>query len=108
MIAISVVFALIGVVLAWHFGEGIIVISTSIIGSYLFMKGLADFLGNYPDVSTIYADMTEKNWDDLEHQFTQWFWVYFTIFVVSVFVCIWYQRRNLTDVDDEMKKQNTD
>merc|ERR1712224_4383 len=104
MLATSVVFALIGVILAWQFGEGIIIISTSIIGSYLFMKGLADFLGSYPDVEKIYNDMTEKKWDDLEDQFTQWFWVYFSIFVFSCFFCIWYQRRNYVDVDDEMKK----
>lgn len=49
MIATAVFFALIGVLLAWQFGDGICIISTAIIGSYLFMKGLADFLGNYPD-----------------------------------------------------------
>lgn len=48
-------FAALGCVLAWYYAQTVVTLSTALIGSLMFMKGLASFLGNYPDISVIYT-----------------------------------------------------
>lgn len=50
--------AMIGVCLTYYFKENIVILSTSFIGSYLFIRGISIFIGGYPSEYELYTEMS--------------------------------------------------
>ena len=68
--------------LSFKFSNAVVLIMTSVIGSYEFMRGVSYFLGGYPDMAEIFADL-ENNLplNDMNNMF----WIYLCLFLfVSV------------------------
>jgi len=49
--------AIVGCILASHFREDVIIVSTSLIGSYIFVRGISMFAGGYPDEVTMFKEL---------------------------------------------------
>lgn len=88
MIAVAIVFAIMGAVLALKNAKMIVVLSTSLIGSYWFMKGLSYFIGGYPNEAEIYSALANDL--SLEGYLTNMFWMYLAILIGGFCFCIWY------------------
>lgn len=84
---ISCVMAAIGCVLSCFFGKGIVLLSTSFIGSYLFMRSWTLFFpGYYPsEAEIIEADFVIAN--------EAIFWTFIAVFVVSFIVSVIFQTK---------------
>lgn len=50
--------AMIGVCLAYYFSENIVILSTSFIGSYLFIRGISMIFGGYPSEMELYNEIS--------------------------------------------------
>lgn len=77
MITFSIVFAILGGLVAFKFSKWVVLLSTSGIGSYAFMRGWSMFLGGFPTESEMMADL--QSGEDLD--LTWAFWVYFALFI---------------------------
>jgi len=55
MLASGIVFAIIGAFVAYKNAAAIVILSTALIGSYWFMRGLSDFIGGYPNEGAIFV-----------------------------------------------------
>ena len=77
MIVFSIAFAALGGFLAFKFSKMVVLISTSGIGSYAFMRGWSFFLGGLPSESEMMSDL--KNGYELD--LTWAFWVYLALFI---------------------------
>jgi len=88
MIAVAVVFAIIGSVLALKNAKMIVIFSTALIGSYWFMKGLSAFIGGYPNEAEIYSALANDL--SLEGYLTNMFWMYLAILIGSFCFCTWW------------------
>ena len=84
---IAVGCAIVGAVLALYLGLPLVIASTSLVGSYLFMRSWTLFFpGSYPSEEALIAS---KGQDALEMDTL--FWVYVSVFVVTFLVSITYQ-----------------
>jgi len=96
---ISVVMAIIGCVAAVYVGMPLVMTSTSLVGSYLFMRSWTLFFpGNYPSE----AELIDSKGGDLE--IDAFFWVFISIFVVSFIGSLAFQCKYATphkELDDE-------
>ena len=76
---ISVVFAILGCLITVYLGIKVVMVSTSLVGSYLFMRSWTFFFPNqYPSL----AEMVEFSSDDFKNLDAQ-FWVFIGVFVFS-------------------------
>lgn len=99
---ISIVMAGVGCALACFLGKTVVLTSTSMVGSYLFMRSWTLFFpGNYPNETELANDTTE-----LELSGT--FWIFIAVFLVGfagsvAFQCRWAQTHEELDDDDDFK-----
>jgi len=82
--------------LSFRFANAVVLIMTSVIGAYEFMRGVSYFLGGYPDMAVIFADL-ENNLplDDMNNMF----WIYLCLFLFVSVAGIVYQIRNNEEHD---------
>jgi len=66
----------------------LVLIGTSIIGSYWFTRGLGNFFGSYPNESAIWAALSAG--EDLDEYLNDWFWIYFGTFIAALIICLVY------------------
>jgi hypothetical protein len=64
---------------------------TSMMGSYLFMRGWTYYFGGYPSEVDMYYDMINPEYTDLE--FTTAFWVYVALFFAGIYAFVYIQTR---------------
>lgn len=84
---ISVLMAVIGCVLSCYLGKALVLISTSLIGSYMFMRAWTLFFpGNYPSE----AELIDP---DSELELNAIFWVFIGVFGVSLITSIIFQTK---------------
>ena len=82
---ISCLMGAIGCFLSCFFGKALVMIATSGIGSYLFMRSWTIFYpGHYPNE----ADLMEENYD---YEYDSIFWVFIAVFVVCWPLSMLYQ-----------------
>ena len=100
-----VVFVLAGGMIAWKRGEWCTLFATSIIGGYLFMRGLTEFFGKYPSESTMFAKA--KNGTALA--VSPIVWVYYAVFVIAcIFFYLWQTKLWGKEKKSEKAKQSDD
>ena len=104
---ISCLMGAIGCLLSCCFGKGIVMVSTSGIGSYLFMRSWTLFFpGSYPSEESL---IESKGADALEMDAL--FWMYVGIFIVSFIVSLTFQcnySNKEKELDDHFAKQDKD
>jgi hypothetical protein len=83
---ISCILAIIGCIAAVYFGMPVVMLSTSLVGSYLFMRSWTLFFpGNYPSES----ELIDSKGEDLD--MGPIFWVFIGVFAVSFAFSLTYQ-----------------
>ena len=91
--------AVLGCVFAYHYGRSLVLYSTAMVGSYLFMRSWTLFFpGHYPSE----MDLVNGNYRKLDDDF----WMFFGVFVISFAFSSWYQHRYYHghgDLDDAFK-----
>ena len=96
---ISGIFAIIGFIAAIRYGRPVVMFSTSLVGSYLFMRAWTLlFPGNFPSESELFEG---KNFDT-----EPIFWAFIAIFAVSFAISFTYQHkyaRHHHELDDHFK-----
>ena len=88
MILFSVVCAVIFGFLSFRFSKQVVLLATSLIGSYAFMRGLTYFIGGYPQEAVIFDNLVKHQ--ELEG-FSELFWIYIAIFVCGFLASMYYQ-----------------
>lgn len=100
---ISVLMAIIGCILAIYLGLPLVMVATSLVGSYLFMRSWTLFFpGNYPSESQLIASKGEDSLD-----MGGIFWLYIGIFIVCFAVTLTVQckyGKNHQELDDHFTK----
>ena len=79
LILISIAFAIIGGIFSWRNGKEIVLYGTSLIGSYIFMRGIAAFYGGFPDLGAVFSGEEELDYPAL-------FALSLAIFIISFVV----------------------
>jgi len=93
-------FAILGAILAMLLTNSIVIISTSLLGSYLFFRGLSMFFGGFPTEVEVYNQIKTDTAD-----FTTTFLIYLVGIIVLGFVCIifQYKEKKAESGDDQYK-----
>lgn len=91
---ISAAVAAIGCLLACYLGKPVVLLSTSLVGSYMFMRAWTLFFpGHYPSEQELVSDYSDISYD--------WqFWVFIATFVVSFIGSACYQKQAGEEHDD--------
>ncbi|CAI2370167.1 unnamed protein product [Moneuplotes crassus] len=108
---VSVLWVLMGVfglafaIMSFFWYNYIVIICTSILGSYFFVRGIALMAGGYPNEFTIYGNIASKTFEGMPATF----WVYVASMVVAcalgIFIQIKIKRReNKPETDDVYKR----
>ena len=85
---------LIGAFIGYKLNDPIIVLSTSVLGGYLTMRGLSLFLGHYPDEKLIIDLIKNKEWGQLKEMRDNWIYGYLGLWIVIAIVGIYMQCKN--------------
>ena len=86
-----------------------IIISTSIIGGYMVIKGISIFAGKFPDESEIIALIKAKEYDQLKEMMTWHVYLYLVGWLILTIGGIFLQGRickNMTDSDFTGEKKD--
>jgi len=87
MAAFAISFALIGGWCSWRFSRDVVLLGTSLVGSYAFMRGLSYFFGGYPNEAELFADLKNNiPLDDMNNAF----WIYLAIFLFGMITGTYY------------------
>ena len=85
---IACIAAIVGCVLALYIGMPLVLVSTSLVGSYLFMRSWTLFFpGSYPSEQALVSSKDEEEID----MNSGFFWLYVGIFIVSFCISLTYQ-----------------
>jgi hypothetical protein len=98
---ISVLTAAVGCVASCYLGKAIVLLSTSLVGAYLFMRSWTLFFpGNYPSEAELMSE-------DFELDTTAIFWVFIGVFILSFITSVIFQKkRDISHEDlDEYDRQ---
>lgn len=69
-----------GAYASWKHGEWLVLLSTSFVGSYFFMRGWTFYFGHYPNEMTVYSGIASGV--DVSEEYLEWqFWVYYLVFI---------------------------
>lgn len=93
-----VVFFFLGAILAWKLKDGITILATSFIGSYLFVRALSVFIGGYPDEVDLVRSLNKG-----EASFTPAIIAYFGAIIVLFIICVVYQVKKKREMEDHYK-----
>lgn len=94
MILFSVFCSTIFGFMSFRFSRAVVLISTSLIGSYAFMRGLTYFIGGFPQEAVIFEQLVKSH--NVEG-FTQVFWIYIAIFVCGFIASMYFQVYHSTE-----------
>lgn len=98
---ISVTMAVVGFLVSCKFGKGIVLLSTSMIGSYLFMRSWTLFFpGHWPSEAQLM--------DPASLELDASFWIFFSLFVVGFIGSAVYQSKYTEEHDDLDSYKNAD
>ena len=78
MMSFSCLCAAAGGFLSFKFSKQVVLVSTSLIGSYAFMKGLTYFFEGFPGEAEIYQSLKQQTPLD---GLTNAFWIYLALFI---------------------------
>lgn len=93
---ISILMAVIGCVAACYLGKTVVLLSTSMVGSYLFMRAWTLFFpGHYPSEAEIMDKGTNLDYDGT-------FWIFLGLFIVSFIGTTFFQCRNKDDCHEDL------
>ena len=104
MITFGVVLAIVGGFLSFKFGKEMIVIITAFLGSYIFMRGWTFIFDGYPSEHAMWHYMK----DDRHIHFSENFWIFIGVWVVTFIVGLSVQWKALDDhhtVSDHYSKK---
>lgn len=87
LVVICSFFAFISGGYAFYYGDHIVVFGTAIVGSYIFMRGIAAFYGGFPD----FSDITDWFKGDSDLNSPGLFWLSVSLFVVFSLLASWWQ-----------------
>ena len=73
--------------LSWIYTEKFIILATSFLGSYRFVRGISLFAGGFPNETEIYSKFA--HYDKIEPHFPKWFYAYM-IAIMIIFVMTSY------------------
>jgi hypothetical protein len=94
MAIFAISFACLGGWCAWKYARDVVLIGTSLIGSYSFMRGCTTFFGGYPNEAELISDFQNQlPVDDMENIF----WIYLCMFILGTLFGIFYQIRHGRD-----------
>ena len=96
LIALGIVFAIVGGILSFKWGRQIVVISTSFFGSYLFMRGWTFIFTGYPSESELWSNI--KHGQNLGIDST--FWIFVAVWLVSFIISATVQFKVMEEHDD--------
>ena len=90
----AITFACLGGWLSARYSRDVVLVGTSLIGAYSFMRGFSYFFGGYPNEAKLLSDLkNEIPLDDMNDAF----WVYLAIFILGTIVGIYYQYNHVDD-----------
>ncbi len=72
-LALTIGFALLMAFLAFKFYDHIVILTTALIGSYSFIRGLSIFIGKFPSEISMFTQI-----EDQEFRVEYYFWIYFS------------------------------
>ena len=92
-------------ILTIFFHKYLIIIATSIVGSYSFIRGISLFTGGYPSEFLIIDYIKKGEWEQLAASVTWAFYVFISFFIILSVICIVFQFKTNKDYDknDEEK-----
>lgn len=102
ILATGILVGIICFILAWKYARMAVVLSTALIGSYLFMRGWSYLLGGYPNEGQIFADLSEGKKPDMTYAVLG----YLVLWSVTWIAGIYFQYRytephtSITETDD--------
>lgn len=102
---VSAILGITGCILACFFGKTIVLLSTSLVGSYMFMRSWTLFFpGHYPSEQEIVDDYSTIEYDMA-------FWIFIGIFIVTFIGSFVFQKKRGIvhedlDNDDNFKSQD--
>jgi len=96
MIVFAVLGSIIIGILAFKWGKEIVILCTSFIGSYMFMRGWTFIFEGYPSEGEIWSDIQEGH----ELEITATFWIFFAVWLVSFVISTVIQFKIMDDHDD--------
>jgi len=79
MIGLCVLCAVAGGFLSFKFSKQVVLVCTSLIGSYAFMRGWTYFFGGFPSETDLMTSMRQQQPIDV----TQAFWIYLSLFLLG-------------------------
>lgn len=89
------------------FHKYLIIIATSIVGSYSFVRGISLFTGGYPSEFLIIDYIKKGEWEQLAASVTWAFYVFISCFIILSILCIVFQFKTNKDYDkDEEEKRD--
>ena len=92
---------IIGAVLGYCFSDFIIIISTSVIGGYLAMRGVSLVAGHYLDEGYIIDLIKSKEWEQLKEIRDGWTYAYLAMWLVLAVAGIFFQCKNKSKVKND-------
>ena len=96
LVGLCTVTAIIGGVVTFKWGKEIVILGTSLVGSYIFMRGWTFIYDGYPHESEI--------WSNIEHNeelgLSNHFWTFMVIWLVSFVVSATVQFKAMDEHDD--------
>jgi MFS family permease len=91
MITFSIVCAILGGFMSFKYSKAVVLLFTSLIGSYAFMRGFSYFLGGWPSEAVLFESL--KNQEPIKG-LTQYFWIYVALFMTGAIGSMIFQARN--------------
>jgi hypothetical protein len=101
MVTFSLVCAVGGGFLSFKYSKTVVLVMTSVIGSYAFMRGLSYFVGGFPSEAALFHSLEAKQ--PIENM-NNFFWIYLALFVCGSIAAMIYQSRS--NDDHEMLKND--
>lgn len=98
------VFLVIGIVLGIYFSDKMIIISSSIVGSYIISRGLSFILSGFPSEMLIFDLLKSKNYQELDKLFTYKAYIYFSLIIIFFIIGIMIQFKFFYKKEEEEKR----
>ena len=98
---ISIIMAIVGTLLAYGLGKPVVLMATSFVGSYLFVRAWTLFFpGHWPSEAQLMSDYSSVETDSI-------FWVFVTLLIISIIGSICFQTKRgkvHKDLDDAFQR----
>lgn len=95
----------IGIFITIWIGKPILVISTSIIGSYGIIRGISFMAGGFPDEREVYDLGQKGEWDQMSDLLSLYVYIYLGVFVVLSIVGMIIQFKYFYDEEEKKEKK---